>query len=45
MKIKGYEDYSIYEDGRIVNSRGLVMKCQLDKDIKKIILIINKNEN
>jgi hypothetical protein len=29
MKIKGYEDYEIFEDGRIVNSRGLVMKCRI----------------
>tara|TARA_R110000737_G_C14285102_1_gene433023 strand:+ start:88 stop:555 length:468 start_codon:yes stop_codon:yes gene_type:complete len=27
MKIKNYENYEIFEDGSIVNSRGLVMKC------------------
>jgi len=26
MKIKGYENYEIFDDGRVVNSRGLVMK-------------------
>ena len=27
MKIKGYEDYSIYEDGRVINKFGIEMKC------------------
>ena len=29
MKIKGYEDYSIYEDGRVINKNGLVMKSRI----------------
>ena len=27
MKIKGYEDYSIYEDGRVINKHGRELKC------------------
>ena len=27
MKIKGYEDYSIYEDGRVINKNGRELKC------------------
>jgi len=29
MKIKGFEHYEIFEDGRIVNKHGRVMKCCL----------------
>ena len=29
MKIKGYENYEIFEDGRIVNSRGRELKCRI----------------
>jgi hypothetical protein len=29
MKIKDFEDYSIYEDGRIVKKCGLLMKCYI----------------
>ena len=27
MKIKGYENYEIFEDGRIVNKLGRILKC------------------
>ena len=27
MKIKGFEDYSIYEDGRVINKHGRELKC------------------
>jgi hypothetical protein len=29
MKIKGFEDYSIYEDGRIINKFGRELKCSI----------------
>tara|TARA_R110000772_G_scaffold262375_1_gene381428 strand:+ start:113 stop:568 length:456 start_codon:yes stop_codon:yes gene_type:complete len=38
MKIKGYEDYSIYEDGRIVKKCGLVMKSWITRGYKEIRL-------
>tara|TARA_R110000803_G_scaffold200330_1_gene264651 strand:+ start:34 stop:495 length:462 start_codon:yes stop_codon:yes gene_type:complete len=39
MKIKGFEDYSIYEDGRVINKHGRIMKCQLNKDGYKRIAL------
>tara|TARA_R110002110_G_scaffold7856_6_gene39620 strand:+ start:347 stop:805 length:459 start_codon:yes stop_codon:yes gene_type:complete len=38
MKIKGYEDYSIYEDGKIINKKGLERKCYIHNGYKRIDL-------
>ncbi len=42
MKIKGYENYEIFEDGRIVNSRGRELKTFINNcRYKKITLCKN----
>tara|TARA_R110000787_G_scaffold256002_1_gene361327 strand:+ start:347 stop:805 length:459 start_codon:yes stop_codon:yes gene_type:complete len=38
MKIKGYENYEIFEDGRIVNKHGRVMKFAITNGYKRLEL-------
>tara|TARA_R110000737_G_C14313172_1_gene438303 strand:- start:111 stop:566 length:456 start_codon:yes stop_codon:yes gene_type:complete len=38
MKIKGYEDYEIFEDGRIVNKFGRERKCFMNNGYKGLCL-------
>ena len=44
MKIKGYEDYEIYEDGRIISTKfgkTRKMKCCIDTNGYKFICLWN----
>ena len=44
MKIKGYEDYSIYEDGRVINKHGRELKNWIEKDGYKRICLCKNNK-
>ena len=38
MKIKGYEDYEIFEDGRVINKHGRELKSWITSGYKRICL-------
>ena len=44
MKIKGYENYEIFEDGRIVNKHGRELKNWIEKDGYKRICLCKNNK-
>tara|TARA_R110000824_G_scaffold50002_1_gene140057 strand:+ start:149 stop:619 length:471 start_codon:yes stop_codon:yes gene_type:complete len=44
MKIKGYENYEIFEDGRVINKHGRVMKFAITNSYKRICLCKNNKK-